>query len=89
MPGLEAVGIIVSDIAESCRFYRLLGIEAGEPPAAEDHFETTLSNGLRLMWDSETLMRQIDGSWTEPVGQRIGLAFGCAGPAEVDLFAPL
>ncbi|HKY52343.1 MAG TPA: VOC family protein, partial [Candidatus Limnocylindria bacterium] len=40
--------------------------------------------GVRLMWDSLELVKQLDPAWTEPRGHRIGLAFACASPAEVD-----
>jgi uncharacterized glyoxalase superfamily protein PhnB len=30
------------------------------------------------------MVREIDPDWVEPVGQRIGLAFKCESPAEVD-----
>jgi uncharacterized glyoxalase superfamily protein PhnB len=29
-------------------------------------------------------MKQLDPQWEEPRGQRVGLAFECASPAEVD-----
>ena len=75
MPSLDAVGIVTGSLAESLRFYRLLGVEpAGEPG---DHVEATLPGGLRLMWDTEELIRQIDPDWQPPTGQRIGLAFLC------------
>ena len=30
------------------------------------------------------LVKKLDKEWTEPKGQRMGLAFECASPAEVD-----
>jgi uncharacterized glyoxalase superfamily protein PhnB len=74
---LAAIGIVTHDVAESARFYRTLGLDVPEPPAGEDHFELTLPNGLRLMWDTVALMRQIDPGWAEPTGQRMTLAFEC------------
>ena len=81
MTALAAIGIVTRDIAESARFYRTLGLDAPEPTADEDHFELTLPGGLRLMWDTVELMRQIDPGWTAPTGQRMALAFEC----DVDL----
>lgn len=77
MAQLAAIGIVTHDVAESARFYRTLGLDVPEPPAGEDHFELTLPNGLRLMWDTVALMRQIDPGWAEPTGQRLTLAFEC------------
>jgi len=83
-PQLDAIGITTADMAASCRFYALLGVPVGTPPADEDHFEATLPSGLRLMWDSVELMKQIDPDWRPPTGQRLGLAFRCGTAAEVD-----
>jgi uncharacterized glyoxalase superfamily protein PhnB len=79
---LEAIGIVTGDQAASLRFYGLLGLDVPEP--GEDHVEASLPGGLRLMWDTEELIKQIDPEWQTPVGQRVGLAFRCADPAEVD-----
>jgi uncharacterized glyoxalase superfamily protein PhnB len=85
VPGeLEAIGLTTKDMAASCRFYRTVGVDVAEPPHDADHHEATLPNGLRLMWDTEELIRQIDPGWIEPSGQRITLAFACADPADVD-----
>jgi uncharacterized glyoxalase superfamily protein PhnB len=83
-PSLDAIGIVTADMAASCRFYALLGVPV-EPPAGEDdHHEATLPSGLRLMWDSVELMRQITPDWQEPAGHRMALAFHCGTPAAVD-----
>jgi uncharacterized glyoxalase superfamily protein PhnB len=81
---LTALGITSADIAESVRFYRLLGVEAADPDPASPHHETTLPNGLRVMWDTLELMQQLDPGWEEPHGHRITLAFECEAPADVD-----
>jgi uncharacterized glyoxalase superfamily protein PhnB len=82
MPSLSAVEIVTEDMAESVRFYRLLGIDVSDPSG--DHLDATLPSGLRLMWDTLELIRQIDEDWVPPVGRRMALAFECASPAEVD-----
>lgn len=82
MPTLDAIGIVTADMGKSVQFYRLLGVQT--PDAGDDHIEAVLPNGLRLMWDSVELIRQIHPNWQTPVGQRLGLAFLCASPAEVD-----
>src|SRR5687768_10129475 len=81
---LDLIGIVAKDIQASLRFYRMLGIEVAEPAADEDHVEAKLPNGLRLAWDKVELIKQINPDWVEPVGTRMGLAFLCDSPAEVD-----
>ena len=81
-PKLDLIGIFARDLQASLRFYSLLGLPV--PPADGDHVECTLPNGLRLAWDTEALIRQIDPHWVEPVGHRMGLAFLCDSPGEVD-----
>lgn len=84
MPGrLDAIGIVAADIARSAAFYRAIGVDVGEP-SGNDHFEATLPNGLRLMWDTEELIKQIDPTWEPPTGHHVALAFACESPADVD-----
>lgn len=81
--GLAAIGIVTKDMGAAARFYRLLGVDVPEPDG--DHLDVTLPSGVRLMFDDVNLIRQIDPEWTEPSGgTRIGLAFECRDPAEVD-----
>src|SRR5580765_8279002 len=85
MPTLAALGIVSSDIAESCRFYRTLGVDLSEPAEGDDHFETTLPSGLRLMWDTEEMIRKLDPGWRRPTeGHAMALAFECSSATEVD-----
>jgi uncharacterized glyoxalase superfamily protein PhnB len=83
-PLLDAIGIVTADMAASCRFYALLGVPVGTPPEGEDHFEATLPSGIRLMWDSVELIKQINPDWEPPVGQRLALAFLCESATGVD-----
>ena len=83
-PSLDAIGITTADMAASCRFYALLGVPVGTPTADDDHFEATLPSGVRLMWDSVEMMKQIDPDWQPPAGQRLNLAFHCGTAAGVD-----
>jgi uncharacterized glyoxalase superfamily protein PhnB len=80
---LDAIGIVSNDIARSTAFYRAIGVDVGEPEG-QDHFEAVLPNGLRLMWDTEQLIRQIDPSWSRPEGHHVALAFACDSPTDVD-----
>jgi len=54
------------------------------PDPDGDHLEATLPSGLRLMWDTVELIREIDHDWVEPSGQRMTLCFECAAVADVD-----
>ena len=82
MPELNAIGIVSKDLGASVRFYRLLGVAFPEPDG--DHLEMTLPSGIRLMLDDLKLIKKLDPEWTDPAGHRMGLAFECASPAEVD-----
>jgi uncharacterized glyoxalase superfamily protein PhnB len=79
----DMIGIIVSDMTAALRFYRLLGLDI--PPGAEkeDHVEVT-ANGYRIAWDTEAMIKSFNPDWATPVGQRVGLAFKCESPKEVD-----
>jgi len=79
---LSAIGIVTEDMAESVRFYRLLGVNVPDPSG--DHLDATLPSGIRLMWDTLELIRQLEPDWPPPVGHRMALAFECASPREVD-----
>jgi catechol 2,3-dioxygenase-like lactoylglutathione lyase family enzyme len=82
VPALAAIGIVTKDMKESVRFYRLLGVDVPDP--ADDHLDATLPGGIRLMWDTLELIKQLDPEWTDPKGHRMALAFECASPGEVD-----
>ena len=82
-PQLNAIGIVVSDMGESIRFYRLLGIDVPETPG-EGHIHVSLPNGLRLMFDSEETIRSFRPDWTRQTGNQTALAFECDSPATVD-----
>ena len=81
VPQFDAIGIVSADPARSIAFYALLGIEF---PEGEGHIESTLSNGVRLMLDSEDVIRSFRPDWVRATGNQIALAFACANPAEVD-----
>ena len=83
-PHLDAIGIVTADMAASCRFYGLLGVPVEAPADGDDHHEATLRSGLRLMWDSVELMKQLDPYWQKPSGHPLGLAFHCGSAAGVD-----
>jgi catechol 2,3-dioxygenase-like lactoylglutathione lyase family enzyme len=83
MPQLNAIGIVVSDMAQSIRFYRAVGLDVPETPE-EGHVETFLPNGVRFMLDTEETVLSFRPDWTRATGNQIALAFECASAAEVD-----
>jgi catechol 2,3-dioxygenase-like lactoylglutathione lyase family enzyme len=80
---LNAIGIVVSDMAASIRFYRLLGLDVPETPE-EGHVDAFLPNGVRFMLDSEETVRSFKDDWRRETGNQIGLALECGSPDEVD-----
>lgn len=84
-PRLNLVGIIVQDMAVALEFYRALGLSVPAGMEKEDHVETTLPNGLRIAWDSASLIKSIDEHWSPASGgHKMNLAFLCDNPADVD-----
>ena len=83
MPQLNALGIVARDMAETIRFYRLLGVDLPEAPD-EGHLEATLPSGVRLMVDSEAVVRSFRPDWTRETGNQLSLAFECSSADEVD-----
>jgi catechol 2,3-dioxygenase-like lactoylglutathione lyase family enzyme len=83
MPSLNAIGIVTSNMAESIRFYRLVGLDVPETPD-EGHVDAPLPSGVRLMLDSEEVIRSFQPDWTRATGNQLSVALECSGPAEVD-----
>lgn len=84
-PRLDAISLTTADLAASLAFYRRLGL--GIPAGAESapHVEVALPGGQRLLWDTEDVVRSFDPEWAPANGgERLGLAFHCDTPAEVD-----
>jgi uncharacterized glyoxalase superfamily protein PhnB len=83
VPELNAIGIAVSDLAQTLRFYRLLGLDLPES-STDDHVEATMANGTRLMFDTEEVIRSFLPEWTRTDGNQVALAFECSSSEEVD-----
>lgn len=84
-PQFDAIGLVVSDMTDALAFYRLLGLTFPDGAESEGHVEAVLPGGTRLMLDTEELVRSFDATFEPPSGGgRIGLAFLCEDPDEVD-----
>jgi catechol 2,3-dioxygenase-like lactoylglutathione lyase family enzyme len=84
-PQFAFFGLVVSDMAASVAFYRRLGLAFPADAEAQPHVEAPLPGGLLLVLDSEETVRSFHPAWQAPSGGgRAGLAFRCAGPAQVD-----
>jgi catechol 2,3-dioxygenase-like lactoylglutathione lyase family enzyme len=82
---LGVIGIVVEDMARSLAFYRRLGLDVPDGAEREQHVEVGLPGGLKLAFDTVETIRSFDPSWTPASGSpRMGLAFACDSPAEVD-----
>ena len=85
MPHLDAIGVIVSDMALAIDFYSRVGLEFGGGASGEVHAEATGPGGLRVMLDTEASVMSFS-NWELPTGggPRTALAFLCESPADVD-----
>jgi uncharacterized glyoxalase superfamily protein PhnB len=84
-PQLDVIGVIVSDMGRALTFYRQLGLDIPAEADSQDHVEVLLKGGLRLAFDTESVVRSFDPDWQRPTsGHRIGLSFLCDSPADVD-----
>jgi catechol 2,3-dioxygenase-like lactoylglutathione lyase family enzyme len=87
MPRLDAVGVVVSDLARAVDFYARLGLAfpAGAAHSEQGHVEAELPGGLRFMLDTEETIKSFAPEWSPPTGDpRIAPAFLCDSPADVD-----
>ncbi|MGW6568120.1 VOC family protein [Streptomyces sp. NPDC054975] len=84
-PRLDVIGLVVADMAASLAFYRRLGLDIPAEADTQPHVEAALPGGMRIAWDTEEVVRSFDPGWSRPEGgDRIGLAFLCGTPREVD-----
>ncbi|WEO94537.1 VOC family protein [Streptomyces sp. FXJ1.172] len=79
------IGVVASDLAASLAFYRRLGLAFSPGAEEQPHVEAELPGGLVLALDTEETVRSFHPGWRPPEGGgRVGLAFRCGSPAEVD-----
>jgi catechol 2,3-dioxygenase-like lactoylglutathione lyase family enzyme len=80
------IELVVSDMAATVAFYRLLGLDLPADADAQPHVDADLGGGLHLAFDTEDTIRSFDPGWTPPGdgGHRAALAFACDSPDAVD-----
>ncbi|MGW0993963.1 VOC family protein [Streptomyces sp. NPDC002520] len=84
-PRFAVIGVVASDLAASLAFYRRLGLRFPAGAEEQPHVEAELPGGLVLALDTEETVRSFHPGWRPPSGGgRVGLAFRCGSPAEVD-----
>ena len=81
---LKTVGVIVKDMAATLAFYRVLGLAIPEGDEGEDNVDVSLGNGIVLGFLTESMAKQAEPRFVEPVGSSLNLQFECSSPAEVD-----
>jgi len=81
-PQLNAIGVVVADMARTLAFYKQFGLEFN---GSDDHYECELPGGTRLMLDTMGLVQELYPDWRPPSGgHRVGFAFQFDSPAEVN-----
>ncbi|MET4100575.1 catechol 2,3-dioxygenase-like lactoylglutathione lyase family enzyme [Agrococcus sp. UYP10] len=80
----DAVGMVAVDLPATLAFYRELGLDIPADADRAPHAEATLPGGLRLMWDTEAMIRSFVPDYEREPGQSHTLAARCDSPAEVD-----
>jgi catechol 2,3-dioxygenase-like lactoylglutathione lyase family enzyme len=85
MARLDALGVVVSDMARAVAFYRRLGLEFEAGAEDQPHTEAATPGGVRFMLDTEETVQSFS-AWSPPTGgsPRVALAFLCDGPSDVD-----
>ncbi len=79
------VELVVADMATTLAFYRRLGLDVDADADAEEHVDIDLVGGMRLAFDTESVIRSFDPEWSPPTGgHRAALAFDCGAPEQVD-----
>lgn len=81
---LDMIGILVTDMARSLAFYRLLGLEFPGGAETEPHVETTLRGGLRLALDLQSAVEGFHPGPAPSADGRVSVAFRLPDAAAVD-----
>lgn len=90
-PQLDQIGVVVSDMAASLTFYRLLGLPLPDGSDDAPHVDVELRGGIRFALDADSTVRSFHPQWEPSAGSnRVGLAFLVSEPSAVDaLYAQL
>lgn len=80
----HTIDIVVADMATTLKFYRTLGLAAPEGEDGEDQVQIITPGGATLGFVTETMMKEVNPYWQQPVGQRVTFACRCDAPEEVD-----
>jgi catechol 2,3-dioxygenase-like lactoylglutathione lyase family enzyme len=84
MPRLDAIGLVTTHMGDAIDFYQQLGLVFDLGGPNEGHSEATTPGGIRVMLDTEEMVKSFS-DWVAPTGShRAALAFLCASPDEVD-----
>ena len=84
-PRLDAVEVVVADMAAALAFYRRLGLDIAADADGQAHVAVDLPGGIHLLFDTQDTIRSFDPSWTPPAGGHgVALAFDCGDPAAVN-----
>ena len=84
-PRIDAIEVVVADMATALAFYRRLGLDVPDAADSEAHVSVELAGGLHLLFDTQDTIRSFDPSWTPPSGGHgLALAFDCGDAAAVD-----
>lgn len=84
MAKFDMLGITTANMAESFRFYALLGWDTSSLNPEDDYQEIKLESGFRVSWNAIEMVKQIDAEWVAPIGHRTGMAFLCDSREDVD-----
>ncbi|GGK40095.1 hypothetical protein GCM10008955_37330 [Deinococcus malanensis] len=82
---LNYVSFVVTDMSAALAFYRTLGLPVpADADFTQGHVEIE-AGGLRIAWETEALLRQLNPEWSPPSGSgRVAVAVQADDPAGVD-----
>jgi len=81
---LDAIGIVSSNLEKTKDFYKILDLDLKQFENS-DHYEAVTNSGLRIMVDSEELMKSINPNWKRGQGSPpMSLCFKQESPESVD-----
>jgi uncharacterized glyoxalase superfamily protein PhnB len=85
-PHIDAVAVVAKDLKKTLEFYTLLGFDLKQVMAGSDHYEAVQDNGLRLMIDTDELLKSL-GQPTATPASFANFALKWDSPGECDAVA--